>query len=70
MIFMFFKLGVNLIIVRFICPGLFYVALRFNWVSRNMSYHFPFLLVSKEEVDNRQQQESRKIKNRIVGLSI
>lgn len=68
MIFMFFKLGVNLIIVRFICAGLFYVALRFNWVSRNMSYHFPFLLV--EEVDNRQQQESRKIKNRIVGLSI
>lgn len=36
MIFMFFKLGVNLIIVRFICAGLFYVALRFNWVSRNM----------------------------------
>lgn len=61
MIFMFFKLGVNLIIVRFICAGLLYVALRFNWVSRNMSYHFPFLLVSNG--GSRQSPAAREQKN-------
>ena len=61
MIFMFFKRGENLIIVRFICAGLFYVPLRFNWVSRNMSYYFPFLLVSNG--GSRKSPAARELKN-------